>query len=162
PVPVGRKDHTRRIPRTCLRRRPALDSSDCAQLPTPEHLVDDAAMIQEPVTLAEWKRVENRRHKAMRNVERGVTVVAVAATRVLRNEIVSRTANRASIVERLRPGIAEQGSQSGSKTLADLGAEAVIIPDAVILQELNSGSAELRVRETGDNRCSAGKRLRGV
>src|SRR5258707_5398910 len=98
----------------------------------------------------------------MRNVECGVTVVAVAATRVLSHEIISRTANRASIVERLGPSIAEQCSQSSSKTLTDLGSKAVIVCNAVILQELNSGGAVLRVRETGDNRRSAGKRLRRV
>ena len=99
-------------------------------------------MIQKALSLAEWQRVEDGRNKAMRNVERRVAIVASPAPRVLSHEVVPRTTDGASVIQGFGPRVAEQGCQIGSETLADLGAETVVVSHAVVLQELYSSGAE--------------------
>src|SRR5258708_39930510 len=97
----------------------------------------------------------------MGNVERGNTVIARAAARVLGSEV-ERAANGASVVESFGPSVTEQRCQIGSETLAEFAADSVVIPHAVRFQELDSGRSPLRKWHTGDDGTVAGKRLARV
>ena len=103
-------------------------------------------MIKQTVSFAEGQRVEDRCDEALGNIEGRVTVVAGAAAGILGDEIVARTADRAAVVQRLGPGVAEQSGQIGAEPLAQFGAEAVVVADAIVLKELDAGGAEFGIR----------------
>ena len=117
----------------------ALQRGDGAELPAAHDLVDDAAVIEEALALAERQRVEDGRDEAMRHVEAWKAVVAGAAAHILGSEIICPAADGAAVVQRFRPGVAEQRGEIRAEALASiLCPERVVVADAVRLQELDS------------------------
>src|SRR5882762_5379062 len=97
----------------------------------------------------------------MGNVERGNSVVAGTAARVLGREV-ERAANGASVVEGFRPGVTDQRCEVGSETLRDFTADSVVVSHTVRFQELDSGRSPFRKWHARDNRAISRKRLARV
>src|SRR5258708_10506515 len=97
----------------------------------------------------------------MGNVERGNTVIARAAARVLGGEV-ERAANGASVVESFGPSVTEQRCQIGSETLGDFAADSVVVPYPIRFQELDSRRSPLRKWHALDDGRISRKRLARV
>src|SRR5438034_1156644 len=82
-----RESGTRRIPRTGIERLATLRRRDHTELPTANHMVQNASTVQQGLTFSERQCVERGCHKAVGNVERGNSIVTGAATRVLGCEV---------------------------------------------------------------------------
>ena len=124
-----------------------MQRGDCTHLPATHHFVQDSSAIQKALSFAEWQRVENGRNETVWNVEGRVSVIASAAQRVLRYEVVPGAANGASVIQGFGPCVAEQCRQIGSETLTQFRAQAIVVADAVILQMIEgemAGASRLR------------------
>src|SRR6185369_13053978 len=93
---------------------------------------------------------------------RGIPVVAGATAGVFGHEVVARPANGAAVVESFRRGVAEQRGQVGAESLAELNAEAVVIADAVVFEELDASGAKLRIGHASEDWGGAGQGLGGI
>src|ERR1035438_7423836 len=117
-------------------------------------------MIQKMLALAEWQGVEDGSHETMLHVEiRGAVLARIGAERVLGREVVRGAADGAGGIQGLGKCVGNQSGQAGSKTLAQLGADAIVIPIAVGSQPLDSRGPEFRIGQAGDRSGGSGNRL---
>ena len=136
-VAAGHEVGAGRIPSGGVQGQAVLQSGDGADLPSAGYLVYDSAAVQETLTFAERKIVKNRRNEAVRDIEAGQAVIAGAAARVFRRKVVGDAPDRAGVVQRFGPRIAEKRGEVGPEALAQFAGETVIVRDAVGTQILD-------------------------
>jgi len=90
-----------------------LPSDDRASCPSTDNLVQKTATARENVFLAEGQFVKRGGDKSVWYVKRGITVVALEATAVLKEGYRPSAANRAAVIERFRPGVTGKIRQTG-------------------------------------------------
>src|SRR5439155_16920135 len=90
-----------------------LERQNRPDLPSSKHRFGNAALVEEPPSLADGQLVEQRRHRPVRYIETGQTALRAEIVAALGEQQVGvMNSDRASVVDRERPRITKQVGQT--------------------------------------------------
>lgn len=109
-------------------RESGLQVEDRAKLPAADEPAHDSAAIQEPSPATERQFIQQRTHRTVRHVETRQPALGRQVVAVLREKGVAvMSADSAAVINRLRPGVADDERRALAVALLQLRAEAVVV-----------------------------------
>src|SRR5262249_7585909 len=105
-----------------------LQGNDRTHLPSSDNGVDETAVIQKGLALAERQFIKERRHKALVSAKARGCAITGDAKLILRELLVAgRHADPAASIDRFRPGVAHQIRKPRAETPLKLRRQRVVL-----------------------------------